>query len=207
MVTTPRQLDGKSNTSSGKVKMITDADVEFLRGPGSPNFKKFLNLPLYRHPGPVASDVVQGKIGDCSFMATLASVANQQPGEIKKAITEHQHSNSYTVSLFNRLGKQQTINLTYQDLATLLTKHDVQLLTCRWPIIIETAYAKMNDSDPKDGIDDGIDSIDNGRYVEDAMLALVGFQGTGVSYIDPQLNRLGSQATPSFDGRSYCSSH
>lgn len=43
--------------------------------------------PLFGPYGPAASDVNQGAVGDCYFLAMLSAVADQQPEEIRKLVT------------------------------------------------------------------------------------------------------------------------
>jgi hypothetical protein len=55
---------------------------------------------------------------------------------------------------------------------------------CTWPAVIETAYAKMFDSNPADGLGQGYQKIINGGWPSDAMMAITGNVGTKVTYIN-----------------------
>jgi hypothetical protein len=48
------------------------------------------------------NDVDQGQLGDCSFMASLASVAALDPNFIYEMITDN-HDGTYTVRLYNSI--------------------------------------------------------------------------------------------------------
>lgn len=48
-----------------------------------------INTPLYSVSGPLASDVTQGQIGDCYFMAALVNVAATESALIKSMITDN----------------------------------------------------------------------------------------------------------------------
>jgi hypothetical protein len=48
-----------------------------------------INTPLYSVSGPLASDVTQGQIGDCYFMAALVNVASVESALIKSMITDN----------------------------------------------------------------------------------------------------------------------
>jgi hypothetical protein len=142
---------------------------------------EFTDQDLYGANGPLAEDVHQGQIGDCYLLATLAAVAHQQPEHIKKAITYDKNAKCFHVSMYKRSGKPVSLRVTSQDIVLLgreggvIFKRDSQYVI--WPAVIETAFALMHDSVAEDGLDDGVYSIRKGGYIEDAMMALVGFKG------------------------------
>ena len=47
------------------------------------------NYELFSARGPVPADVAQGNLGDCYFLATLASLAQNQPDKIKGMIRDN----------------------------------------------------------------------------------------------------------------------
>jgi len=47
------------------------------------------NYELFSARGPVPADVAQGNLGDCYFLATLASLAQNQPDKIKEMIRDN----------------------------------------------------------------------------------------------------------------------
>lgn len=51
-------------------------------------WKNFSNHPLFAAGGPSANDIVQGDIGDCWFVSTLASVAIHDPSRIRNLVTQ-----------------------------------------------------------------------------------------------------------------------
>ncbi|MCB9235906.1 MAG: hypothetical protein H6581_29935 [Bacteroidia bacterium] len=62
-----------------------------------------------------ASDVNQGSIGDCYFLASLAAVAYTNPGLLEKAITDNKNG-TYTVTLYSR--KRDGIGQASSDSST-----------------------------------------------------------------------------------------
>jgi hypothetical protein len=67
------------------------------------DFRPERDASLFRD-GATASDVVQGRngnryLGDCWLLASLASIAQSQPGVLEQAITDH-GDGTYTVRLF-----------------------------------------------------------------------------------------------------------
>lgn len=51
-------------------------------------YADFSGLPLFSSIGPLATDVGQGQIGDCYFLAPLASLAQQNPDLIRRLVVE-----------------------------------------------------------------------------------------------------------------------
>lgn len=51
-------------------------------------YKNFYGSKLFADNGPVADDVNQGYVGDCYFLATLASVADTNPNTIKQSVVD-----------------------------------------------------------------------------------------------------------------------
>ncbi|MEM9773793.1 MAG: C2 family cysteine protease [Chloroflexota bacterium] len=102
------------------------------------------------------NDVDQGLLGDCFFLSSIASIAQQRPSIIKNLI-ETLPNESYNVKLFKRgwFGRltPMTINVTpsvpQRDGKILFTKVG-DVIKSRfgrqvevWPIILEKAYADM----------------------------------------------------------------
>ena len=52
------------------------------------SYWNFAYRPLFAAGGPSAADVVQGGVGDCWFLASLAAVAKADPQEIRQRITD-----------------------------------------------------------------------------------------------------------------------
>ncbi len=55
---------------------------------GSATYTEFTGLPLFPTAGPQATDVKQGWIGDCYFLAPLASLAQENPDLIRRLVVE-----------------------------------------------------------------------------------------------------------------------
>jgi hypothetical protein len=92
-------------------------------------------------------DIEQRYIGDCSFMATLASVAKSDPEFIKNMITENSDG-TYTVKLYDKKGNAQYITVDGElyranrfsrstSYAGVSNQGEI------WPAIVEKAYAQM----------------------------------------------------------------
>jgi Calpain family cysteine protease len=117
------------------------------------------------------NDIQQGSIGNCYFMASIASVARANPEAIRKLIKANADG-SYDVTLYSKKGG--LVSLTPQivnvrpDFATDASgnpiysgKGDNEL----WVMLLEKAYAKMNG---------GYDDTGKGGYIEEGIEALTG---------------------------------
>ncbi|MGN6725968.1 MAG: C2 family cysteine protease [Tepidisphaeraceae bacterium] len=51
-------------------------------------YKAFSNDPLFSSAGPSANDVVQGQVGDCYFLSTLAGTAKVSPDVIRNMVSD-----------------------------------------------------------------------------------------------------------------------
>ena len=52
------------------------------------SYQNFSDHPLFAPAGPTAQDVKQGGVGDCWFLATLASIAKADPQAIRQRVTD-----------------------------------------------------------------------------------------------------------------------
>ncbi|MEJ2407573.1 MAG: C2 family cysteine protease [Candidatus Thiodiazotropha sp.] len=89
-------------------------------------------------------DVRQGYVGDCSMMATIASVASLNPNFIRDAIVDN-HNNTYTVRLYDSHGKAEYITVDgelYRDPDGTPVYARSRQLNEIWPAVIEKAYAR-----------------------------------------------------------------
>ncbi len=87
----------KTTTGSGKSAKVTitkvsselngDNLIDPTAGAGM-IYRSFSNKPLFADNGPVADDVNQGYLGDCYFLATLASTAKTNANTIKQSVVE-----------------------------------------------------------------------------------------------------------------------
>jgi hypothetical protein len=143
---------------------------------------------LYGTGGPRASDIQQDSFGDCYFVATLGAVAQENPAAIRNAISYDAKTQSFNVSLYDSAGKARTINVTQAEIADNVSQGGGSTMdntgtTARgWPAVMETAFAKMNDSNPKNGLTEGYTAIRNGGWPADAMRTVTGNAGSEVKF-------------------------
>ena len=90
-------------------------------------------------------DALQGQVGDCYFIAALASVAKSHPELLEKAIKKNSDG-TFTVTFFeNKKGKQTPVQITVDGtlagrrgrLEYAAARNEREL----WPMIFEKAYA------------------------------------------------------------------
>lgn len=73
-------------------------------------YRNFSSNPLFSTNGPVADDVAQGYVGDCWYLATLASVAKVNPNVIKQSVVEL-GDGTYAVQFSNNLGGKDFVRV------------------------------------------------------------------------------------------------
>ena len=129
-------------------------------------------------------------------MATLASVARQRPDYIRHTISYDKTSHQFVVRLFDMAGKIKYIHVTQSELADNIARQGGSRMDNTgkderaWPAVFETAYAKMFDSNPRDGLTEGYNKIANGGWPKDAMMAITGFLGSELRFaVVPPLTR------------------
>jgi len=156
--------------------------------PPQPAGPKFTDQNLYGANSPSANDIDQDAFGDCYFVATLGALAQQNPKVIKDAIYYDPKSTQFRVRLYDSKGQVKYFWVTQAELDDNITRRGGSTVDNTgkyertWPAIIETAYAKMFDSNPSDGLGEGYQKIINGGLPSDAMMAITGSAGTEVSY-------------------------
>lgn len=105
-----------------------------------------LNIPLFDGTGnPQPRDVSQGLIGDCSLMASLVSLANNDPSLIKSMITTNSngtfgvkfyiHGNPFYVTVDNEFAQ---FTSTYSGQVA------ADCSSYIWPAVIEKAFVELN---------------------------------------------------------------
>lgn len=122
--------------------------------------------------GASPNDIEQGQVGDCFLLATLASIAAQQPELLEKNLTDH-HDGTFTVRLFQpgAEGTFQPVDVKVDsDLVTrnsgLVYAHGTNVKEL-WPALYEKAYAQQFGAS-------GYASIDRGGLPSEAMERLTG---------------------------------
>ncbi len=143
---------------------------------------------LWDKDGPQRDDIQQDAFGDCYFDATMAAVAQQNPGLIQNAIHYDSQSGQFSVRLYGTDGKPQTVHVTQAEVADNIARHGSSTADNSgkdqriWPAVMETAYAKMHDSNPADGLDQGYNAVINGGWPRDAMQAITGNKGSEIRF-------------------------
>ena len=166
---------------------------------------RFDAADLYGKGGPTAADIRQDALGDCYFVATLGALANQRPDLIRNAISYDAKTGDFTVKLHDG-GKEKSIVVTQADLAYNVSRQGGSTIDNTgkdgpaWPAVIETAFAKMKDSNPADGLKQGFDRIGGGGWAPDALETITGSRGTEFGYSkgffeseDAAIGKLGKQ--------------
>jgi hypothetical protein len=51
-------------------------------------YKTFAGRPLFGDAGPLATDVAQGQVGDCYYLAVLAAIADTDPSQIRQSVVD-----------------------------------------------------------------------------------------------------------------------
>ncbi len=86
--TTPisRELDGRDLPDPFSIATRQKIDGMILTsGTGAANVS---SRPLFAAAGPSKDDIVQGQVGDCYFLATLAATARTNPNRIRQSVVE-----------------------------------------------------------------------------------------------------------------------
>ncbi len=149
---------------------------------------RFDSADLYGAKGPQAADIRQDALGDCYFVATLGAVAQQQPDAIRNMISFDAKTGNFTVTLHDNDGNPQSVQVTQAELEDNLarqggsTADNSGLDGPIWPAVAETAYAKIHDSNPADGLTEGYNAIANGGWPQDAMQTITGDRGDEIRY-------------------------
>lgn len=187
-----------ANVDSGPVK----GGEQLLRRLFNPSWGKeaqpaprFDAQDLYAGDKPRATDIQQDRIGDCYFVATMGAVADQQPDRIRDAIKFDPATGNYTVTLHKKewgwlppgyQTKEVKIPVTQQEIEDNLKRGGGSTVDNNpgtdkpiWPAVMETAYAKMHDSDWSNGLAQGYKEIDGGKAY-DAMFAITGTEGDNI---------------------------
>jgi hypothetical protein len=107
-------------------------------------------LPLWGPDGPLASDVHQGVLGDCSLLAVLASVAAADPTRIRDSIVDH-GDGTYTVTIDGEAITVDDEFPVFADGAPLYARGDDRgTPDVLWPLLYEKAAATARGGDYDD---------------------------------------------------------
>ena len=140
--------------------------------------------------GVSVGDVDQGHLGDCYFVAALASVAYAQPKLLENAITERPDG-SLSVRLYHRAsdGHYETDDVTVDKLVPVSgtgrpSFAHGQVAGQMWPAWIQKAYAAHSSLENGKGT---YDQIGKGGFPSSAFEALTGKPARDL-YVDPSLS-------------------
>lgn len=152
----------------------------------------YTDKDLYDANGrPNSSDIVQGGLGDCYYVAPLGSIASHQPQTIQHAIHYNSTEQAFNVTLYKEGADHKPepviVTVTQSDLQgdraigvdsqRYWNKQENPPL---WPQVMETAYAKLQAEHPKESIQDELAHIGKGGYPSNTIYALTGQHDTTV---------------------------
>jgi hypothetical protein len=171
----PQELEMLSQTMTNLQPPLQDVSGD---GYGSLTWRSTQGMPLYGPYGPsVGSDINQGDLGDCYFLAALGSVTQTDPSFIQNHIQQNPNG-SYTVT-FYRNGQPVPVTVT-GDLPYSQTTHAYPYANpgsqtdpetgattdAKWAAIYEKAYAQF-----RGGYDVAGQGVSGFRIVDDSALA------------------------------------
>jgi len=154
---------------------------------------RFDATDLYGPSGtPRAKDVEQDNIDDCYFVATMGATAGRQPERIQDAITYDAKTRTFNVTLYKESARGDaeavTIPVKQRELGDNLKRGGASKVDNNpgtdgpiWPAVLETAYAKLNDSNWSNGLAQGYKVLDQGGFSRDATFVLTGERGTDLT--------------------------
>lgn len=207
---TARIADGPADTGGGSasagqlLRRLFDPSYASVDGQAaaqnaqSQPAHRFDAQDLYVGSGPRGADIDQDNLGDCYLVATMGAIADKQPDRIRNAIQFDPATGNYTVTLHKKewgwlppgfQTKEVKIQVTQQEIVDNLNRHGGSTVDNNpgtdkpiWPAVMETAYAKMHDDNPADGLAQGYRVIDGGKAYN-AMFALTGTEGENIKPI------------------------
>jgi hypothetical protein len=183
--------------------MIRDPQINgSAPDPNQPVFDRLFDQNIFGATnGPLIADLQQGNTGDCFLLSTLGALALQQPDVIKNAIAYDAATQSFNVTLYlptdssllepkrflgNAVVVPVVINVTQADLRENVLARQGSVIDnnftaangydkggASWSAILETAFVKSRDSNPRDGLLEGYADA-NGGYTRDAFRILTG---------------------------------
>lgn len=148
-----------------------------------------VSKPLFADSGPAMTDINQGALGDCYFLSSCASIANQNAALLKSMFTDNGNG-TYGVRFYSN-GKPQYVTVNTQ-LANGGYKFDYSSSSL-WGQLAEKAWAQFQTGGVSTGntsvnYGNSYSTIGNGGYVANALAALTGastiteYYGNGSSW-------------------------
>ena len=199
-------LDSSATAIRGAAVQVSQAlNAQIRPAPVHSAPPRFDAGDLYGKGGPTGADIRQDALGDCYFVATLGALANARPDTIRNAIKYDAGTGNFQVTLHNG-GKSSTVTVTQADLAYNISRQGGSTVdntgkdTPAWPAVMETAFAKLKDTNPGNGLKEGFDKIGGGGWAPDALETITGSRGTELHYSqgffesqDSAIGKLGKQ--------------
>jgi YD repeat-containing protein len=160
--------------------------------------KRIRPANLYGKSGrPLQSDAIQGSFADCYFIATLAALAKTRPDVIKDAITYSSETENFTVKFYID-GKAKFVSVNQDELRDNIKRDGAGKITslqnidgAAWPTVVETAYAKLHDKNPLNGLEFGYKQIE-WNFPKKAFRELTGQSPTDIIF-NGNLNNTGAE--------------
>ena len=111
------------------------------------SYKNYSTLPLFSDAGPSANDIVQGYVGDCWFLSSLAATAKVNPDKIANTVVDL-GDGTYAVQ-FNKNGVNTFVKVdanlpTWYNQAAYASTKGNNGTSQLWVAIIEKAMATFN---------------------------------------------------------------
>ncbi|WP_377296967.1 C2 family cysteine protease [Rhizobium sp. SGZ-381] len=176
---------------TGKWLLGTDTPSSAVKV-GSSNYKisySIASKPLFATSGPAMTDINQGGLGDCYFLASCAEIASHNADLLKSMFTDNGNG-TYGVRFYSN-GKPQYVTVNAQ-LANGGSTFD-HSSTSLWGQLAEKAWAQFQaggiaTGNTKVNYGNSYSTIGNGGYATNALAALTGatafteYYGNGSSW-------------------------
>jgi len=160
----------------GKWFLGTDLPGSKVRITGAPNFTvthKTDPAPLYGAGGPSMSDINQGNLGDCFFLAPLAAVAAGNPSAIQSMIADNGNGTYGVCFTINGKADFVTVDDELADGGSVFNHGSDD-----WAGLLEKAYAQLqaggNVTGNPTGYGNSYTNLANGGSPESALEAITG---------------------------------
>ena len=82
-----RELDGQS-LQDPEVFPVLQRNPDNSLWTVTPTYAWFAGSPAFANAGPLKTDIRQGQVGDCYFLATLSSIAKANPDKIRQSVVD-----------------------------------------------------------------------------------------------------------------------